>query len=88
MVPVKRYRHEPVRSRIGRPGHPVVGLVTRWSTRSPVGRPGHPSVGLVTRWSTWSPVSQPGYPLGALAPWTRLLLTTQHRRPKYKARIE
>ena len=49
MVPVKRYRYEPVRSRIGRPGSPVVGPVTRWSTWSPVGRPGHPSVGLVTR---------------------------------------
>ena len=68
MVPVKRYRHEPVRSRIGRSGHPVVGLVTLRSAWSPVGRPVHP--------------------LGALAPWIRLLLITQHRRPRYKAKIE
>ena len=68
MVPAKRYRHELVRPRIGRPGHPVVGPVTRWSAWSPVGRPGHPLVDL--------------------APWIRLLLTTQHRRPRYKAKIE
>ena len=80
MVPVKRYRHEPVRSRIGRRGSSVVGLVTRWSTWSPVGRPNHPLVDLVTRWSAWSPVGCPG-------PLIRLLLTTQHRRPRYKAEI-
>ena len=75
MVPVKRYRHEPVRARIGWPGHPVVGLVTRWSAWSPIGRPGHLLVDPVTCWSLW--------PLK-----TRLLLTTQHRRPKYKAKVE
>ena len=67
MVPVKRYRYEPVRSHIGRPGHPWVGLVTRWSAWSPVGRSGHPLVDLVTRRSTWSPVGRPGHPLDVLA---------------------
>ena len=38
MVPVKRYRHEPVRSRTGRPGHPVVGLVTATNIKLEIGR--------------------------------------------------
>ena len=73
---------------MNRSGHVLVGPVTRWSAWSPVGGPGHPVVGLVTLRSAWSPGGRPGHPLGALAPWIRLLLTTQHRRTKYKAKIE